>query len=181
MEKKQGEKSSCSNAKQCAQMFFEEGYNCCQSVFLTFAEYYGLDQNTAARLSASFGGGVGRLREICGAVSGMALVCGLECGATDGADQVGKAANYEQMQQLAAHFKERNGSLICRELLGLDGNQPVTEKTGGMGNHQPQARTKTYYATRPCKDLVGTAAEILEAWLKDRETNTVCDKKQNIR
>ncbi len=174
MDKIQGEKSvqewGVAGAKPRAQAFFEEGYNCCQSVFLAFADRYGFSKELAARMSASFGGGVGRLREICGAVSAMALVCGLECGATEGADQEGKAANYEQMQVLAARFQEKNDSLICRELLGLDQQAEVDEKTGGMGHHQPQARTAAYYASRPCKELVGSAAEILERWLEERET-----------
>lgn len=179
--------SCSSDAKQRAQAFFEEGYNCCQSVFLAFGDRYGFSQKLSARMSASFGGGVGRLREVCGAVSGMALVCGLECGATEGADQEGKAANYKEMQGLAAQFQEKNGSLICRELLGL-GRQAGEEKqnagakpendreltasnmVGGMGNYQPQARTSAYYATRPCKELVGVAAEILEQWLAHRES-----------
>ena len=169
------ERMEYESAKQRAQTFFEEGYNCSQSVFLAFADRYGFSQELAARMSASFGGGVGRLREVCGAVSGMALVCGLECGATEGADQEGKAANYEQMQALAARFQERNGSLICRELLGLEGKTKVSSSgpsaiEGGMGNHQPQARTAAYYATRPCKEIVGSAAELLEDWLADRES-----------
>ena len=164
------ERMEYESAKQRAQTFFEEGYNCSQSVFLAFADRYGFSQELAARMSASFGGGVGRLREVCGAVSGMALVCGLECGATEGADQEGKAANYEQMQALAARFQERNGSLICRELLGIEKQSQTDEKTGGMGNHQPQARTAAYYATRPCKEIVGAAAELLEDWLADRES-----------
>ena len=154
------------NAACQAMSYFEEGYNCCQSVFLAFAGQYGISKEMAARLSASFGGGLGRLREVCGAVSGMALVCGLECGAVDGSDQEAKGANYEQMQQLAAAFQERNGSVICRQLLGLDQQTQVNEMTGGMGNHQPQARTQAYYAARPCKELVGSAAEILEQWLE---------------
>ncbi len=166
-----------------AQAYFEEGYNCCQSVFLAFGERYGFDREMSARLSASFGGGVGRLREVCGTVSAMALVSGLECGATEGADQAGKAANYEQMQRLAARFQEESGSLICRELLGLTGPteksnlqrdqegqhpQDLSAIQGGMGRFQPQARTKEYYASRPCKELVGLAAEILEQWLEER-------------
>ena len=167
------ERMKYESAKQRAQAFFEEGYNCSQSVFLAFADRYGFSRELAAKMSASFGGGVGRLREVCGAVSGMALVCGLECGATEGADQEGKAANYEQMQALAARFQERNGSLICRELLGLEGKTKVSSSEpsaieGGMGNHQPQARTAAYYAIRPCKEIVGSAAEILESWLADR-------------
>lgn len=168
-----------------AMAFFEEGYNCCQSVFLAFAGRYGFDRELACRLSASFGGGVGRLREICGTVSAMALVCGLETGATEGSDQEGKAANYAAMQQLAARFEAQSGSLICRELLGLDGKktdagtQPadngaangrsIAAMAGGMGNFKPQERTEQYYATRPCKQLVGLAAGIIEQWLEERQ------------
>ena len=143
-------------AEETAQGFFEEGYNCCQSVFL----------ETACRLSASFGGGVGRLRQICGAVSAMALVCGLETGAVTGADQEGKAYNYENVQRLAARFEEQAGSLICRELLGLDKKEWNEEPgdlfaamEGGMGK---------YYATRPCKKLIGLAAKLAEEWLWER-------------
>lgn len=163
-----------------AQDFFEEGYNCCQSVFLVFGERYGFSRETSCRLAASFGGGVGRLRQICGAVSAMALVCGLETGAVEGADQTGKAYNYENVQRLAARFEAQAGSLICRELLGLD-RQPVMESgmlpddslravmEGGMGRYQPQARDERYYATRPCKHLIGLAAGIIEEWLEERE------------
>ncbi len=161
-----------SEAAARAQGFFEEGYNCCQSVFLAFAKQYGFDRETACRLSASFGGGVGRLRQICGAVSAMALVCGLETGAVEGADQAAKAYNYENVQQLAAQFEAQSGSLICRELLGLDqegADKELREKMqGGMGRHQPQARDEQYYATRPCKRLIGLAAEITQKWLTDR-------------
>lgn len=168
-------------ASKRAEAFFEEGYNCCQSVFLTFAEQYGFDKETACRLAAAFGGGIGRLRGVCGAVSGMSLVCGLESGTPDPKDQEAKAANYENMQKLAAKFKEQSGSLICRELLGLndirEGNPEgvgkadcdLAEKIGGMGNFKPQARTETYYATRPCKQLVEAAAGIVEEWLKERK------------
>ena len=162
-------------AEETAQGFFEEGYNCCQSVFLVFGERYGFDRETACRLSASFGGGVGRLRQICGAVSAMALVCGLETGAVTGADQEGKAYNYENVQRLAARFEEQAGSLICRELLGLDKKEWNEEPgdlfaamEGGMGKFQPQARDEKYYATRPCKKLIGLAAKLAEDWLLER-------------
>lgn len=159
-------------AAKAAQAYFEEGYNCCQSVFLAFAGRYGFDRETACRLSASFGGGVGRLRQICGAVSAMAMVCGLETGAVEGADQEGKAYNYENVQVLAAQFEARSGSLICRELLGLDKSgedRGLREKMeGGMGHFKPQARDEQYYATRPCKRLIGLAAELTEEWLAGR-------------
>ena len=143
-------------AEETAQGFFEEGYNCCQSVFLVFGERYGFDRETACRLSASFGGGVGRLRQICGAVSAMAY-------------------NYENVQRLAARFEEQAGSLICRELLGLDKKEWNEEPgdlfaamEGGMGKFQPQARDEKYYATRPCKKLIGLAAKLAEEWLWER-------------
>lgn len=200
-----------------AQEYFEEGYNCCQSVFLVFAKQYGFDRDTACRLAASFGGGFSRLREVCGGVSAMALVCGLECGAVEGSDQEGKAANYAQMQTLAARFETQTGSLICRELLGLDkqadltqvetkneaeaeweetgkdmSEKEISEKNdrsaiqGGMGNYVPQARTETYYASRPCRQLVGIAAEIIECWLEEIHTyerdhtisNRILDEKE---
>ena len=177
-------------AAERAQGYFEEGYNCCQSVFLVFGKRYGFDRELSCRLAASFGGGVGRLRQVCGAVSAMALVCGLETGAVTGDDQEGKAYNYEKMQRLAARFERERGSLICRELLGLD--RPAEEKAlagkhvsagealsaeedrlreameGGMGKFRPQARDEAYYATRPCGRLIGLAAEILEEWLAER-------------
>ncbi|MCI8402579.1 MAG: C_GCAxxG_C_C family protein [Lachnospiraceae bacterium] len=161
-------------ASERAQEFFREGYNCCQSVFLVFGERYGFDRETACRLSASFGGGVGRLRQICGAVSAMAMVCGLETGAVRGEDQEGKAFNYENVQKLAARFERETGSLICRELLGLDrAGQDEKEKEadeamkGGMGRFRPQARDERYYASRPCMRLIGLAAEILQRWLDE--------------
>ena len=162
-------------AQERAQKFFEEGYNCCQSVFLVFGERYGFDRETVCRMSASFGGGVGRLRQICGAVSAMALVCGLETGAVTGEDQEGKAYNYENVQKLAARFEEQAGSLICRELLGLDKKEGEEKQgelfaamEGGMGKFQPQARDEKYYATRPCRRLIGLAAKLTEEWLWER-------------
>ena len=135
--------------------YFNEGYNCAQAVFAAFADKYGIDKNTALRISASFGGGIGRMRETCGAASGMFLVVGLETGAVEGSDQDGKAANYAKVQELAERFKARTGSLICRELLGLD------EAAKAAETHVPEARTPAYYQKRPCAELVRIAAEIL--------------------
>ena len=141
-----------------AVQLFEEGYNCSQSVFAAFADRYGIDRELALRLSASFGGGMGRMREVCGAVSGMLLVAGLETGTVTGSDREGKAANYAEVQELAEGFCRKKGSIICRELLGLE------EKSGrdsGM-SHVPEERSEKYYAERPCPGLVRCAAEILE-------------------
>ena len=132
---------------------FNEGYNCAQAVFAAFADKYGIDKDTAMKLSSSFGGGMGRMREVCGAVSGMFMVAGLETGAVDGADKDTKAANYQKVRELAERFKAENGSIICRELLGLD------EST--KESHVPEARTAEYYKKRPCAELVKLAAEIL--------------------
>ena len=104
---------------------FKSGYNCSQSVVAAFADLYDLDEKTALRLSASFGGGIGRMRQTCGAACGMFLLAGLESGSPDADDREGKAHNYAVVQQLAARFKEENGSLICSELLGLPGSTPV--------------------------------------------------------
>lgn len=141
-----------------AEAYFTEGYNCSQSVFMAFADIYGFDKETAARLSASFGGGFGRMREVCGCVSGMALVSGMETGAVIGKDAEGKKHNYDVMQKLAGKFTEINGSIICRELLGLgkDGKPVDTTVT------KPDERNAEYYKKRPCKELVRLAAEILE-------------------
>ena len=135
---------------------FKEGYNCSQSVFGAFAEEYNLDKELAMRISASFGGGMGRMREVCGAVSGMLLVAGLENGAVAGADRKQKAENYAEVQALAELFRQQNGSIICRELLGLD---KIADKEL---SHVPEERTEAYYRKRPCPGLVKCAAEILE-------------------
>ena len=137
--------------------YFKEGYNCCQSVVLAFAPEAGLDEKTAARLGSSFGGGMGRLREVCGAVSGMFLVLGLVQGYDSPADACGKAVQYARVQKLARQFRDENGSIVCRELLGLAEHTscPVPEK-----------RTKAYYRKRPCAELVACAAEFLDQELQ---------------
>ena len=141
---------------------FKEGYNCSQAVFVAFADLYNIDQEMALKLSASFGGGMGRMREVCGAVSGMFLVAGLETGTVEGKDSKGKQHNYEVVQQLAEKYREKNGSIICRELLGLEGN--IHKET------TPENRTTEYYKKRPCVELVREAAEIIERFLEEEET-----------
>lgn len=98
---------------------FKNGYNCSQSVVAAFADMYGFSEEQALRMSASFGGGIGRMRQTCGAACGMFMLAGLETGAVDGKDREGKAANYALVQELAEEFKRRNGSMVCAELLGL--------------------------------------------------------------
>lgn len=130
---------------------FKEGYNCAQSVVAAFADMYGLTEEQALKMSASFGGGIGRMRLTCGAACGMFILAGLETGATRGDDREGKSANYQLVQQLAEEFKRRNGSLTCAELLGL--KKPE-------GTPQAEARTDQYYAKRPCSKMVEEAARI---------------------
>lgn len=131
---------------------FKSGYNCSQAVVAAFADLYGFTQEQALRMSASFGGGIGRMRETCGAACGLFLLAGLETGAIDGADKEGKAANYALVQELAAEFKRRNGSLNCGELLGLKEKTAISSL--------PEERTGQYYAKRPCSRMVEEAAKI---------------------
>ena len=100
---------------------FMTGYGCCQSVVAAFADLYGLDDTMAKRIAAGFGGGVGRLRMMCGAVSGIVMLVGLDCGQTEGSDNAGKSACYKVVQELLAQSKQANGSLICAEILGIKG------------------------------------------------------------
>ena len=136
---------------------FKSGYNCAQSVAAAFADMYGFTEEQALRMSASFGGGIGRMRQTCGAACGMFLLAGLENGSTDAQDRDGKAANYALVQELAEEFKRRNGSLICAELLGL--KKPE-------GSAQPEARTEQYYAKRPCAKMVEEGARIWAEYLQ---------------
>lgn len=132
---------------------FKLGYNCAQSVFLAFAEDLGFDSDTALKLSSSFGGGMGRLREVCGTVSSMFAIAGLKEGYTSPNDDEKKALHYERIQNLANIFKEKYGTIICRELLELP---------EGSDSPVPSKRTEEYYQTRPCEAFVRHAAEIIE-------------------
>ena len=131
---------------------FKEGFNCSQAVVGAFADKYGFTREQALKMSASFGGGIGRMRETCGAACGLFLLAGLETGATEGADRNGKAANYALVQELAEEFKKRNGALRCADLLGLSKKEPIVST--------PEARTNQYYAKRPCVKMVEEAARI---------------------
>lgn len=142
--------------KEIAMQNFKEGYNCAQAVLLAYADLIDIDKESLAKIASSFGGGMGRLREVCGAVSGMFMVEGLLHGYSDPSAKDEKMAHYANLQALAAKFKEQNGSIVCRELLG--GVQST--------NPKPDERTPEYYKKRPCVELVGMAAEILEEYLK---------------
>ena len=146
------------NHAEEAKRLFLQGYNCSQAVFCAFCDLTGLEIDTAARLSSSFGGGIGRLREVCGTVSGALLALGLLRGYSDPADPEAKPAHYRLVREFARRFSEKNGTIICRELLK---DVPVTP--GGT----PEPRTPAFYARRPCLRLVGEAAEILDEMLAE--------------
>lgn len=145
---------------QLAVSLFKEGYNCSQSVVLAFADLYGIDRNTALRFSASFGGGIGRMRMTCGAACGLFQLVGLETGAIEGDDREGKSANYAAVQHMAEQFSKENGSLICAELLGLNQNTPLSS--------QAEPRTDAYYKKRPCAMMVETAARLFANFYQER-------------
>lgn len=143
-----------------AKELFEGGCNCCQAVFCAFLEETNLTKDEALRLSAGFGGGFGRLREVCGAVSGMTMVLSNKFASTDPNNHEEKAALYALIQKAAGEFREENGSIICRELLGL------AEKSSAP---VPEERTKEYYKKRPCSELVECAAKIAEKYLNENK------------
>lgn len=147
--------------RERATELFLRGYNCAQSVAGAFCEETGIDFNTMMKLSSAFGGGMGRLREVCGTVSGMFIITGLLYGYDSPEDRDAKKLLYAEIQSLAARFKEQNGSYICRELLSL--------RTKTPDDPTPEPRTADYYAKRPCKNLVGDAAEILELFIESHK------------
>ena len=142
---------------------FMSGYGCCQSVVAAFADIYGLDHTMALRLAAGFGGGVGRLRMMCGAVSGIVMLVGLDCGQTEGSDREGKSACYKVVQDLLARSKAENGSLICAEILGLNGHDKA------QSTYIASERTAEYYKSRPCAAKVESAARIFAYYLKRKK------------
>lgn len=140
---------------------FKEGFNCSQSVVAAYADLYGFTREQALKMSASFGGGIGRMRQTCGAACGLFMLAGLETGCTEGHNREGKEANYILVQALAEEFRKRNGSLICSQLLGLDkdAETPAT----------PEARTNEYYKKRPCVKMVEEAAKIWGEYLEKKQ------------
>ena len=131
---------------------FEKGYNCAQSVFLAYCSEHGINEELGLKIASSFGGGMGRLREVCGAVSAMFAIAGLKYGYTSPEDDNAKQKHYELIQKLANEFKNKHKTIICRELLGEDiSDSPV-----------PSKRTEEYYAERPCIEFIKTACELIE-------------------
>lgn len=138
---------------------FESGCNCAQAVTAAFAEEIGMTEPEALRLASAFGGGMGRLREVCGAVSGMYIVLGILYGYDDAKDDAAKMELYSQVQMLANQFKAEYKTIICRELLGVEGAQkPI-----------PTPRTPEFYEKRPCLGFVASAAEILSKFIEENK------------
>jgi C_GCAxxG_C_C family probable redox protein len=163
-------------ARDKAQSLFHSGYNCAQSVFGTFCEQLGIDFDVAVKLAQPFGGGMGRMREVCGTVSGMLMALGIATGSSDAADKKAKDAEYALVQELSGRFRAQNGSIICRELLGIvPSGQPeralnaedsavASVQQNDIRSPVSSERTADYYKKRPCEMLCGDAAEIFQTW-----------------
>ena len=150
--------------EKAKRLFKEGGYNCCQAVVLAYNDIFGIDDQTAAAVSSGFGGGMGRMREVCGAVSGMVMLAGLIRPATDPAVKDWRTANYALVQEMAGEFKAINGSIVCKELLGLvpmGSSQQIPQESP-----EPSDRTPEYYKKRPCEELVGISARIVGEKIK---------------
>lgn len=143
--------------EQIARENFKQGYNCAQSVFLTYAENFGFDTETALKLSSSFGGGMGRMREVCGAVSAMFMIAGLKNGYTENNNDEIKAEHYTRIQKLANEFRKTHGTIICRELLGVDADD----------NPIPSKRTEQYYSERPCEEFIADICKIIDKYIME--------------
>ena len=146
-------------------LFKEEGYNCCQAVVLAYNDLFGIDDRTAASLASGFGGGMGRMREVCGSVSGMVMLAGLISPADDPSAKEERTRNYALVQKAAGEFKAMNGSIVCKELLGL---VPMGSSSPAPAESpEPSDRTPDYYKKRPCEELVGISARIIGKILLD--------------
>ena len=135
---------------------FRQGYNCAQAVAVAFCDVTGLEPDFAAKMASSFGGGMGRMREVCGAVSGMLMVLGLLYGYDTPGDDAGKKLQYQAVQALSSQFREQTGSIICREILKNPPSDP-----------NPTPRTEAFYAKRPCARMCLVAGRILDAYIAE--------------
>lgn len=144
--------------KEKAMQSFLDGYNCSQCMILAFEDLIHIDIKTALQIASPFGGGMGRLREVCGSVSGMFMILGYILGYDNPTDYEGKKILYAHIQELAKRYEDTNGSIICRDLLGLNIQHDTST---------PEKRTESYYQKRPCTEKIGSAAEILEQYLKE--------------
>ena len=142
---------------------FMAGYGCCQSVVAAFSDLYGLDETLAKKIGAGFGGGVGRMRMMCGAVSGIVMLVGLDCGQTEGSDREGKSACYKVVQDLLEKSRQENGSIVCAEILGIQGHEKA------HSSYVASPRTAEYYKSRPCAAKVESAARIFANYLKEKQ------------
>lgn len=141
-----------------AEELFMQGFNCSQSVVAAFADIYGYTEEQALRLSAGFGGGIGRMRLTCGAACGMFTLAGMDCGSVTPGDREGKSHNYKVVQSLAERFVAEHGSLTCAELLKLKKSAPIT--------YEASERTAEYYKKRPCVNQIISAARIFAEYLE---------------
>lgn len=161
-----------------ARQNFLDGYNCCQAVMLAFADIFGTDENTIATITSGFGGGMARMREVCGTVTAMGMAAGFMSPAVRPKNMAERTANYALVQELAGEFRKENGSIVCWELLGLPARPSETGQARPSGNTVPQEpadtaaaacmepptpseRTPEYYRRRPCPDLVACSARII--------------------
>ena len=144
--------------REAARANFLNGYNCSQSIILAFEDLLPMEKSQLLKISSPFGGGMGRLREVCGSVSGMFMIVGLLYGYDAPETGQRKAELYARVQELAHRFEEKHGSIVCRELLGLNIRHDLPV---------PEARTKDYYKKRPCPEIIGDTAEILEVFIKE--------------
>lgn len=146
---------------QKAKEYFLQGYNCAQSVAMAFDDLIGMDKDRIAKLTSGFGGGIGRMREVCGTVTGAAFVISALYGYNDPKATIEKQELYANIQQIGNEFAKENGSVVCRELLGLS--------IKGADSPTPEARTQQYYQKRPCADLVEYSAHLVEEFIKNKE------------
>lgn len=147
-----------------AKNYFLSGYNCAQAVAIAFSDMVDLDEKTIAKCVCGYGGGMGRLREVCGAFSGAVFILSLLYGYDDSNAYEEKKQIYSDIQQLAQMCKDANGSIICRELLGIDKKAQCSPV--------PQERTQEYYKKRPCAEIVYTCAECLEKFIENKNSST---------
>ena len=163
--------------------YFKEGYNCAQAVVMAYDDVMNMSVEDIAKLTAPFGGGMGRMREVCGSVSGMVMLAGLIRPANDPSVKEWRTANYALVQEMAADFKAVNGSIVCKELLGLvpiGSNSPAPQESP-----EPSDRTSEYYKKRPCEELVGISARIVGEkilrFAQDDKKETQDDKKEGLK
>ena len=151
-----------SKHSEIAADLFKQGYNCSQAVFSAFCDETGIDRDTALKISSSFGAGMGRMREVCGAVSGMFMVAGALYGYNNSDAKDEKKEHYRLIQDMGERFRQINGSIVCRELLGL--------KKEGTDSPAPAPRTKEYYKKRPCVEMVRCAAQIMDDIIDEKKS-----------